>query len=64
MRVRGGTLGLLAAIDAGRVDPLDASTPVDPPREPKLSRRDWQRIERRIADEARSRSSCMIPRRS
>lgn len=36
-RVQGGTNGLLSAIDAEVVDPLNANTPIDRPRQTKGS---------------------------
>ena len=45
MRVQGGTRGILAAIDAGKLDPLDAA--LDCPRRLRFSAADWRAVRRR-----------------
>jgi hypothetical protein len=46
MRIQGGTLGILSAIDAGRLDPLDGELPEDRP-VVRYSNQDWVREQRR-----------------
>lgn len=43
MRIRGGTNGLLSAIDAGLIDPENAAIPEEAPRLKKLTGSDLRR---------------------
>ena len=54
MRVRGGMNGLLAAIEAGICDELDANAPNDPPSARKLRGADERRALKRAARKARA----------
>lgn len=49
MRIRGGTNGLLSAIDAGLIDPENAALPEEPPACGKLSGADLRRNKKKDA---------------
>jgi hypothetical protein len=50
VRVRGGSAGLLAALERGICDPFDAKDPIDPPERPRsLSRAESREAKRREA---------------
>jgi len=46
VRVQGGTFGIIAAIDAGKLDPFDAALPDDLPRALR-NNADWRAVKRR-----------------
>lgn len=55
MRIRGGTNGLLSAIDAGLIDPENAALPEEPRECGRLSGADLRRNIKRDADRAKRR---------
>jgi hypothetical protein len=54
-RVQGGTAGLLSAIDAGRIDELDARIPDEPPGYSRMTPTRVAEIKRRDAHRAHLR---------
>jgi len=61
-RVQGGTAGILAAIDAGRLDELDASLPDRPGPPPRMTPSRLSEIQRRDAHRAHLREKRLAKR--